>query len=133
MTWKKHEYDDIPGTYVFDGRRSHQGYALNKMAFSFNRQENREEFSRDKAAYCRKYALTDEQTAAVLAADFLSLLRQGGNIYYLAKMTTYYGLSIQDAGASFQGISTQEFKAKLVEAGEGFEEKMQKLGGYWGG
>jgi len=133
MVWKKHEYDSIPGTYVFDGRRSKQGYALNKMAFSFNRQENRDEFTRDKKAYCHKYGLTEEQSEAVLSADFLTLLRRGGNIYYLAKMTTYYGLSIQDAGASFQGISTEEFKGKLAKSGEGFEEKLKKLGGYWNG
>lgn len=24
MTWTKHDYDDIPGTYVFDGTRVYQ-------------------------------------------------------------------------------------------------------------
>ena len=36
MTLKKSEYDDIPGTIVFDGRQAMKGYALNKMCFSFN-------------------------------------------------------------------------------------------------
>ncbi len=29
-----HEYDDIPGTYVFDGRRSREGYHLNMFCMS---------------------------------------------------------------------------------------------------
>ena len=31
MAWRKHDYDDIPGSYVFDGRRAHAPYALNKL------------------------------------------------------------------------------------------------------
>ncbi len=133
MVWKTHDYDDIPGTYVFDGRRSHKGYALNRLAFSFNNEENRLAFSEDPDAYCRGYGLTDKQREAVLATDFLTLLHEGGNIYYLAKMSIHLGLSMQDAGASFQGIETETFKANLQKSGEGFEQKLEKLGGYWHG
>lgn len=133
MNWQKHDYDDIPGTYVFDGKRSHAGYALNKMAFSFNDAENRAEFARDMDAYCRKYGLSDEQREAVLAGDFLKLLQLGGNIYYLAKLAIFHGLSVQDAGASFQGISTPEFQAQLDANSAGFAEKLQQKGGYWHG
>jgi protocatechuate 4,5-dioxygenase alpha chain len=35
MAWSKHDYDDIPGTYVFDGRYAHDSYAINKLLFSF--------------------------------------------------------------------------------------------------
>ncbi len=133
MAWQKHDYDDIPGTYVFDGKRSHAGYNLNKMAFSFNREANRKEFAADMDAYCRKYKLTDEQRIAVLEGDFLKLLHLGGNIYYLAKLAIFHGLSVQDAGASFQGITTEEFKAILLKNSEGFKEKLEQEGGYWHG
>ncbi len=133
MAWQQHDYDDIPGTYVFDGKRSHEGYNLNKMAFSFNHEENRQEFSADMDAYCRKYNLSDEQRVAVLEGDFLKLLHLGGNIYYLAKLAIFHGLSVQDAGASFQGIKTEEFKAILQRNADGFKEKLDEVGGYWHG
>lgn len=133
MTWNKHDYDNIPGTYVFDGRRSSQGYRLNKMAFSFNDAKNREEFSQDIDAYCRKYKLTDEERTAVIEGDFLKLLQLGGNIYYLAKIAIFHGKTVQDAGAMMSGITTDEFKARLQEHSEGFKERLKELGGYYHG
>ncbi|HPE60041.1 MAG: hypothetical protein KDI15_02235 [Thiothrix sp.] len=133
MVWQKHDYDGIPGTYVFDGQRSHAGYALNRMAFSFNRVENREEFARDMDAYCRKYGLSDEQREAVLNGEFLKLLHLGGNVYYLAKIAVFHGMNVQDAGAAFQGITTPEFQAILDRNAEGFSDKLQQKGGYWHG
>jgi len=133
MTWKKHAYEDIPGTYVFDGKTSHTAYALNKMLFSFNHEENRQEFSRDEEAYATKYGVTDKQKEALLNGDFLGLMRMGANIYYLAKLAVPRGVSVQDTGAAFQGITTEEFKANLAKNGEGLEEKLKQLGGYWNG
>ncbi len=133
MTWKKHAYEDIPGTYVFDGKTSHAGYALNKLLFSFNHEENRQEFDRDEEAYATKYGVTDKQKEALLNGDFLGLMRMGANIYYLAKLAVPRGVSVQDTGAAFQGITTEEFKANLAKNGEGLEEKLKQLGGYWNG
>lgn len=133
MSWVKHEYEKIPGTYVFDGKTSHAAYALNKMLFSFNHAENRQEFDRDAEAYAVKYGLNDAQKKALLGSDFLQMIRLGANIYYLAKFAVPRGVSIQDAGAAFQGITTEEFKADLMQKGEGLEEKLKKLGGYWNG
>ena len=133
MVWKKHAYDDIPGTYVFDGETSHAAYALNKLLFSFNHEENRQAFDQDAAAYAAKYDLTDKQKNALVNGDFLGMLRMGANIYYLAKLAVPRGVSVQDAGAAFQGISTEEFKAELAKKGEGLEEKLEQLGGYWNG
>ncbi len=133
MVWQKHDYDEIPGTYVFDGKRSNSGYALNKMAFSFNRKENRDEFAADMDAYCRKYGLSDEQREAVLAGDFLKLMHLGGNVYYLAKIAVFHGLNVQDAGAAFHGITADEFRAMLQENAAGFENKLDQEGGFWRG
>lgn len=133
MSWVKHKYDKIPGTYVFDGKISHSAYALNKMLFSFNHAENRQEFDRDPAAYADKYGLIGEQKTALVAEDYLELIRLGANIYYLAKLAVPRGVSVQDAGAAFQGITTEEFKANLAAKGEGLEEKLAQQGGYWNG
>ncbi|MFO7287062.1 MAG: protocatechuate 3,4-dioxygenase [Gammaproteobacteria bacterium] len=133
MVWRKHDYDKIPGTYVFDGKHAHSAYNLNKLLFSFNSEENRREFARDKAAYADKYGLTPEQKKALLEDDFLGLLRMGANIYYLAKLCVPRGFTVQHAGAAFQGITPDEFKAKLAQKGEGLIEKLERVGGYWNG
>ena len=118
MVWKKRDYDKIQGTYVFDGRRSVVGYPLNKMCMSFNAAECRAEFLRDEDAYCSKYGLSDKQRIAIRGRDMLSLLRLGGNIYYLAKFVGIVGLGVQDIGAQQTGMTVEEFKAMLVAAGK---------------
>ena len=133
MSWTQHDYDDIPGTYVFDGRHAHQAYPLNKLLFSFNSEENRTAFDQDPAAYCDKYGVMGKYKALVLEKDFLGMLRAGANIYYMAKMAIPRGVSVQDAGAQFQGITTQEFQAKLLAKGEGLRERLAKKGDYWNG
>lgn len=133
MVWKKHDYDDLPGTYVFDGKRSHSAYCLNKLLFSFNAAENRLEFEENPAAYADKYHVPAAQKHALLAKDFPQLLRMGANIYYLAKLALPNGVSVQDAGAAFQGITTEEFKANLEAKAEGLSNKLNARGGYWHG
>lgn len=133
MTWKRHDYDDIPGTYVFNGENAYHAYGLNKLLFSFNHAENREAFAADPAAYADKFDLTTEQREALLGKDFLQMIRLGANIYYVAKMAIPNGLSVQDAGAAFQGITTAEFQAKLDAKADGLVEKLEKEGGFWNG
>jgi protocatechuate 4,5-dioxygenase alpha chain len=108
----------IPGTIVFDGNMAMKGYALNKMCFSFNEAANRNSFKADEDAYCDKYGITDAQRKAVKERDVLRLLELGGNIYYLAKLTGMFGLNMQDIGAQQSGVTLDEFKAKLLAAGE---------------
>jgi protocatechuate 4,5-dioxygenase alpha chain len=104
----------IPGTPIFDGEQAIKGYALNAMCYSFNDEVNRNTYRADPLAYCRKFNLSAEQTAAVLAMDVLALLRAGGNIYYLAKLTGIHHLNVQDIGAQQTGMSVADFKAMLM-------------------
>lgn len=133
MVWKQHEYDDIPGTYVFDGERAHSSYALNKLFYSFNEDKCRAEFNADPAAYCDKFELSDEHRDLVVKQQFLDILRAGANIYYMAKFCIPRGVSVQDAGAAFQGISGDEFRANLLKKREGLEQRIAREGGYWNG
>ncbi|WP_290701079.1 protocatechuate 3,4-dioxygenase [Amphritea sp.] len=133
MVWKKHDYDDIPGTYVFDGERAHSSYALNKLFYSFNNVECRDEFNAAPAAYCDKFGLNEKQKKLVVEQQFLNILRAGTNIYYMAKFCIPRGVSVQDAGAAFQGISGDEFKAKLLKKRENLEQRLEREGGYWNG
>jgi protocatechuate 4,5-dioxygenase, alpha chain len=107
----------IPGTTIFDGEQAQKGYALNKMCMSFNDSASRKEFLRDEDAYCARYGLNSQQRDAVRHRDVLELIAAGGNIYYLAKFAGIFGLDVQDIGAQQTGVSKEEFKARLQEAG----------------
>ena len=108
----------IPGTTPFDGEQAKKGYALNKMCFSFNDEVNRKEFLADEEAYMRKYSLNEQQAAAIRARNVLQLIAAGGNAYYLAKFAGIFKLDMQDIGAQQTGMTKDEFKAKLVAAGQ---------------
>jgi len=133
MTWQPHDYDKIPGTYVFDGQRSNSAYGLNKLLFSFNHEENRNHFARDPEGYANLFPLTPEQHKALVEKDFLEMIRLGANIYYMAKLAVPSGVSVQHAGAAFQGISVEDFRANLEAKAEGLEEKLAREGGFWNG
>jgi len=133
MTWKKHDYEAIPGTYVFDGKTAHSSYRMNKLLYSFNHAENRKAFDDDPEGYADRFGVTPEQKAALVKRDFLQMLRLGANIYFAAKLAVPAGISVQDAGAQFQGITTDEFKANLEAKGENLLDKLTKAGGYWNG
>ena len=48
---KQKEYDDIPGTFVFDADRSREGYHLNMFCMSLMKAENRKAFKANEAEY----------------------------------------------------------------------------------
>ncbi len=108
----------IPGTTPFDGDQARKGYALNKMCFSFNDADNRAAFKADEEGYMRRYQLTDTQAAAIRGRNVLQLIDAGGNAYYLAKFAGIFGLDMQDIGAQQTGLTKDEFKARLVAAGQ---------------
>lgn len=107
----------IPGTTLFDGALARRGYALNAMCFSLNSADNRDAFRADERAYCERYGLSPEQRDAVQRRDVLAMLDAGGNVYYLAKLAGVWGLGVQDIGAQQTGVTVEEFKRRLVEAG----------------
>lgn len=110
-------HHDIPGTTIFDGEQAVKGYALNRMCYSFNSAESRAAFLKDEDAYCEKYGLNAEQRQAVRERNVLKLIEAGGNIYYLAKFAGIFGLTVQDVGAQQTGVTVDQFKQKLLEAG----------------
>jgi protocatechuate 4,5-dioxygenase alpha chain len=118
MSTPRQVQDDIPGTLLFDARLARKGYALNKMCFSFNDAANRAAFKADEDAYCTKYGLNAEQRDAIRKRNVLQLLAAGGNAYYLAKFAGIFGLDMQDIGAQQTGLTKEQFKARLVAAGQ---------------
>ncbi|SBT18577.1 Protocatechuate 4,5-dioxygenase alpha chain [Marinomonas gallaica] len=113
------ETREFPGTYLFDSKMAKKGYGLNKMCYSFNNQEARDEFNADPDAYCDKFNLSDAQKVAIKEKDIIAMLREGGSIYYLAKYAGLLKLNMQDIGALQTGMSVDEFKDMLVKNGRG--------------
>src|SRR5205823_14426972 len=112
----ENEYEDIPGTFVFNADRSRQGYGINMFCMSLMKDENRKAFKANEAEYLRKFNLTPEQTDAVLNRDYNRMLELGGNIYFTAKLGATDGHSFQHLAAIMTG-SSQEDYAKMMLAG----------------
>src|SRR5258706_15456586 len=110
------EYDDIPGTTVFDAERSRQGYHLNMFCMSLMKPENRAAFKADEAAYLQGLPMTEAQRQAVLKRDWNGMIALGGNIYFLAKLFSSDGKSFQQV-AAIMTVSTQEAYARMMIAG----------------
>ena len=116
MSLKK-EYDDIPGTFVFDADRSREGYQLNQFCISLRLQKNRDVFNADEAAYLDKYAMTPEQRNAVLKRDWNSLLMLGGNIYYTSKLAANDGINFQELAGLMTGMGSEAYRAMMLGGG----------------
>lgn len=108
----------IEGTTLFDGEMAMIGYALNKMCYSFNNAEAREQYLADPEAYFEKFGLNEAQKQACRNKNVLEMIAAGGNIYYLAKLAGIYKLNMQDIGAQQTGMSVEDFKEKLIRAGD---------------
>ncbi len=94
---------EIPGTTVFTGERSRQGYRLNRMANSLSDPKNRERFCADEAAYMEGMGLSGAEQDAVRQRDWAALLAQGGNIYLLLKIGATVGQSVADMQKQMRG------------------------------
>lgn len=110
------EFDDIPGTYLFDRHRSRQGYHLNMFFFSLMKDENRKAFLADEDKYLDRFPMTAEQRKAVLARDWLGMIKLGGNIYYMSKMGATLGRSFQYMAGAMSGVTQEEY-AEMMKAG----------------
>ena len=109
-------YEDIPGTQVFDARRSRQGYWLNMFCMSLMKDENRKAFKADEAKYLDQFPMSAEQREAILKRQWNRMLELGGNIYYTSKLGATDGLSFQNLAALMTG-STQDQYAQMMLAG----------------
>ena len=120
------DYDDIPGTTVFDAQRSRAGYHLNMFCMSLMKEENRKAFKADEAGYLKRFPMTEEQRQKVLARDFNGMIALGGNIYYLAKLGATDGHSFQYLAASMTGLTQEEYAQMMLGGGRNIEGNRSK-------
>jgi protocatechuate 4,5-dioxygenase, alpha chain len=128
MAPAQHDYDDIPGTFVFDAERSRQGYGINMFCMSLMKDENRRAFKANEAEYLKRFNLTPAQTDAILKRDYNRMLELGGNIYFTAKLGATDGHSFQHLAALMTGSSQQEYAAMMLAGGRSVEGNRTKSG-----
>ena len=130
MAREQQEYDDIPGTFVFDAERSRQGYGINMFCMSLMKDENRKAFRANEAEYLKKFKLTPEQTDAVLKRDYNRMLELGGNIYFTAKLGATDGHSFRHLAAVMTGSTQEDYAAMMLGGGRNVEGNRSKSGKY---
>jgi protocatechuate 4,5-dioxygenase alpha chain len=128
MARERHDYDDIPGTFVFDAERSRQGYGINMFCMSLMKDDNRKAFKANEAEYLKKFNLTPEQTDAILKRDYNRMLELGGNIYFTAKLGATDGQSFQQLAAMMTGSTQQDYAAMMLAGGRSVEGNRSRSG-----
>ena len=120
------EYDDIPGTIVFDSQQSARGFHLNQFCISLRLQKNRDEFATDPEAYIDRYPMTKEQRAAALNQEWTLLLELGGNIYYTSKLAAFHGINFQELAGLMTGMGSEKYRAMMLSGGRSIEGNRYK-------
>ena len=120
------DYEDIPGTFVFDADRSREGYHLNQFCISLRLQKNRDVFNAGEEAYLDRYPMTPEQRSAVLARDWNLLLELGGNIYYTSKLAANDGINFQNLAGLMTGMGVDKYREMMLNGGRSIEGNRYK-------
>jgi protocatechuate 4,5-dioxygenase, alpha chain len=120
------DYNDIPGTFVFDADRSRQGYHLNMFCMSLMKEENRKAFKANEAEYLNRFPLTPEQREAILKRQYNRMLELGGNIYFTAKLGATDGHSFQHLAAEMTGSTQPDYAKMMLDGGRSVEGNRSK-------
>src|SRR5256886_1693971 len=128
MARAQHDYDDIPGTFVFDAERSRQGYGINMFCMSLMKDENRKAFKANEAEYLKRFNLTPEQPEAIPRREYDGRGDLGGNIYFPAKLGATDGHSFQHLAALMPGSSQPDYAAMMLSGGRSVEGNRSKSG-----
>jgi|SRR5579883_275483 protocatechuate 4,5-dioxygenase alpha chain len=128
MPREVHDYDDIPGTFVFDAERSRQGYGINMFCMSLMKEDNRKAFKANEAEYLKKFNLTPAQTEAILKRDYNRMLELGGNIYFTAKLGATDGHSFRHLAATMTGSTQETYAQMMLDGGRSVEGNRSRSG-----
>src|SRR3954452_13879828 len=128
MARAQHDYDDIPGTFVFDAERSRQGFGINMFCMSLMKDENRKAFKANEPEYLKQWKLTPEQTEAILKRDYNRMLELGGNIYFTAKLGATDGHSFRHLAATMTGSTQDDYADMMLKGGRSVEGNRSRSG-----
>ncbi|HLI83613.1 MAG TPA: protocatechuate 4,5-dioxygenase subunit alpha [Bryobacteraceae bacterium] len=119
-------YADIPGTYLFDKRACAKGYYVNMFCMSMMKEENRKAFLADGWKYMERYPLTQEQRQAIMDRNWLKLIQEGGNIYYVSKLGATCGCTFEDMAAAMSGMTKEKYRAMMLSGGRSIQGNRSK-------
>jgi protocatechuate 4,5-dioxygenase alpha chain len=128
---KTEDYEDIPGTWVFDAQRARIGYRLNEFLYSLMKADNRKAFLADERSYLMTFAMTEEQREAVMQRNWNRLLELGAVSYALAKLAFTDGKTYQFMASQMTGMTEKEYIDMMVAGGrspEGWRSKSEREG-----
>jgi protocatechuate 4,5-dioxygenase alpha chain len=110
-------FNDIPGTTLFTTLSSRRAYQLHKFCQSLMKAHNRAQFKADEAAYLARFPMSPEQFQAVRARDFNRLIALGGNVFFLFKISSTDGWSVQQAVATMSGMTPEAYAQMMLAGG----------------
>ena len=129
----KAQFEEVPGTYLFNADRCRAGYHINMFCMSMSKDENRKAFLADEEGYLdsRFPQLTPEQRRCILERDWLGMVKTGANIYYMSKFGATLGKSFQYMAGEMTGQGQEKYRAMMVDGGrivEGNRNKSENAG-----
>ncbi|MDT8399941.1 MAG: protocatechuate 4,5-dioxygenase subunit alpha [Pseudomonadales bacterium] len=113
----KEQFEEVPGTYLFNADRCRQGYHLNMFCMSMQKDENRRAFLADEESYLDQFPMTPAQRQAVLDRDWIGMIKLGANIYYMAKLGATDGRSFQYMAGEMTGQGQEGYRKMMVDGG----------------
>jgi protocatechuate 4,5-dioxygenase alpha chain len=126
MTIYRKEFEDIPGTVLFDITQSRLGYHLNMCCMALLKEENRIAFKNDESTFLQRFPMTEEQRQAVLDRNYSHLIALGGNVYFLGKLSATDGVSFSDMVASMTDSSREDYAQMIRSGGRPIEGNRSK-------
>lgn len=122
----KKDYEDIPGTFVFDADRARIGYHLNQFCISLGKAAGRDAFKADPEGYLARYPMSEEQKQAVRDRDWNRMLELGGNIYYTSKLAAFDGINFQNLAGLMTGMGVEQYREMMLNGGRSIEGNRYK-------
>jgi protocatechuate 4,5-dioxygenase alpha subunit len=98
-----------PGRAAVRPRLPRRGYRINKMAMGLSRPENRAAFLAGEEAYLDRFGLSAEEKRAVMARDWREMVRLGGNLFFILKISAVDPVRITEIGAHQAGMDHDTF------------------------
>lgn len=108
---------DVPGTTIFSIASARKAYFLHRFCMSLMKAENRQAFKLDENTYLCAFPMREDQRDAVLVRDYNRLIALGGNFYFLVKLASTDGWSVQRAVGTMTGMTADEYGAMMIAGG----------------
>lgn len=101
--------DDLPETPLLDRARQLRGYRINKAMMGLGEPANRDAFRDDESAYLDRFGLDEEEKSAVVRRDWREMIRLGGNLFFILKISAVDPIRITEIGALQYGMEHEVF------------------------